>query len=477
MTYANQPNELDEEPKVDPNAQVTPQPMVTTTSTSLPGQAPGQAASDIAQGQQAAINAAKGTVPAIKESSEMNVKASEDAGTAQQQAISDVHNQMDLARQRTSEALSDIRKASNIDVDPQRYINNMDGGQKVMAGIGLLLSGFGGADAVQKSWGVINQGIQNDISAQIGNRAAKMTGAKDYGDIANTAAQKSLDYFQQMGVANQALYKTHLDAVGAKLQQMLASPIGKDPNSAPMLQQLLSQVYNKSAELDGTIGQQIGTKSTETIMKGSGLSGDPAYKKILMLPANIQGPAIKELGEYQLANDKMKDIDKIYPILRSKAPIVNVLPMGSSLPSVRESSKQFDAIWGPFLDKLTKDASGKVVPTSVELLNSLRPQSNDSNETLMAKMESAKTLARDIAKPAFITKAGIVPELNTKASLGKPAPKSSEASSQSQKPSTTMTLNVYSPRTGNVVPLTFPSADLEQVKKAHPEIAKLNGGK
>jgi hypothetical protein len=382
-------------------------PVNTTQSTSLPGMDVSQPASDLDTSRKAALEAAKGLTKATQVVSGMKSDAANESIGNQEQNISDLRDAHALELQRTQDALNDLKTASQAEINPQRYIQNMSTGQKVLSGIGLLLSGFGGADSAGKAYGVIDKGIQNDIAAQMSNRQSKMIGASESVKIAGSAGSQALDYFSKMGVANQVMYKTHLDAVDAYLQQIMASPVGQNPNTASLLQQLQSEIYNKKAITEADIAAKVGTHVTTQTIRGALPGASDIMQKIQYLPQNQQSEAVKELGEYQLVQNKMNDVDRIFPQLQALANYTHFVSPDSK--SVRQSSRQYDAISGPFIDKLTKDATGRVVPTSIELIKQALPVVGDSKETVKTKMDSIKTVIRDMAKTPILSGNNIIP--------------------------------------------------------------------
>lgn len=75
-------------------------------------------------------------------------------------------------------AYKQLEEANKTTINPRAYIDRMSTGSKVMVGIGLLLSGFGGADSVTKSMSIINKAIDDDIEAQKITREGKIEAAK-----------------------------------------------------------------------------------------------------------------------------------------------------------------------------------------------------------------------------------------------------------------------------------------------------------
>ena len=342
---------------------------------------------------------------------------------AQQDTKAQLDNALGAAKSQHDQAYADLQTAAKTQINPRQYIDNMGSGQKIFASIGMLLAGLGGPQSAQLAYSHITDGIQRDIQAQENNKQSAMQGAQVGLVDADRQHNNALDYFKTMGVANEAMYKTKLDGVSAYLNQVMNSPAVKnDPNSAPALQQLQASIQTKSAELAQNTWAAGAAKTVQTVQQvRMGAPGaDPVSQQIMAyIPEPQRNEAYKELGDYNLAKAKMADIDSLFPQLAQKATYTErasgLLGDASKVvPTVRENTKQFEALSGPFLDKLAKDSTGRVVPQTIELLEKAMPKAGDSKETLQIKMDRMKQVIMDQTKTPILSGNKLIPPLATR---------------------------------------------------------------
>lgn len=98
-----------------------------------------------------------------------------ESAQAQQQAVKDYENQIAQDRALQQQQQQDFAKkdadlfmaVKNGKVDPNRLVNNMSTGSKILAGLGLLISGGGaGRSGTNLAFEEMNRAINNDISSQ-----------------------------------------------------------------------------------------------------------------------------------------------------------------------------------------------------------------------------------------------------------------------------------------------------------------------
>jgi hypothetical protein len=136
----------------------------------IPGDGMKQVASDAA-----APVSPSNPFQAEKAANTASAKATAAQGKVESQAIQDVQDQ--IAQMPTQQDIINANKDKNDQLlkayqdqklDPNHYMNSLSTGGKIAAGIGMLLSGFGGGAAHQQSMAqqVIQNSINNDIEAQ-----------------------------------------------------------------------------------------------------------------------------------------------------------------------------------------------------------------------------------------------------------------------------------------------------------------------
>jgi hypothetical protein len=114
---------------------------------------------------------------------------------AQQQAVSHAQEQLKIFEQKAQEInseremfMNDIR---NSQIDPQRYIGTMGGGQRISTAIGLILGGIGGGmtGGPNAALDFLNKQIDNDLKAQqleLGKKENLLAAnLKHYGNMAD----------------------------------------------------------------------------------------------------------------------------------------------------------------------------------------------------------------------------------------------------------------------------------------------------
>lgn len=230
------------------------------------------------------------------------IQAQQTAATAQAKIASDYTQQVkDLqgATQANYAALESENKQLQDDItgskiDPHRLWNGSSTGNKVLAGIGVLLSGIGSGLTGQKNMAleVINRAIDADIDAQkseLGKKQNLLTmNYRKYGDLqtaqAATAAQLSSVAQAQIAAAAAKSGSAQAQLNGslaiAQLKQQEAQKI-----QAVAMQTARTAIYNQGG------GQNITPATAELVAPGQWVN-TPAGIKIAKTP-----DAAKKLGE------------------------------------------------------------------------------------------------------------------------------------------------------------------------------------
>lgn len=133
-------------------------------------------------------------------------------------------------------------------IDPQRFLNNMGTGSKIMAGIGMVLSGFGAGASGQPNMArqIIENAIDRDIAAQQNDQSKKMSQWKMNREALGTDLQANLATKQQMYTALQyQLQKTAAQSKGPEEQARAQVANGE-------IQRQLDQLHFQQAMLNPT---------------------------------------------------------------------------------------------------------------------------------------------------------------------------------------------------------------------------------
>lgn len=128
---------------------------------------------------------------------------------------------LEMATQRSDQIRSRINEQSTKEVDPNHYWNSKSTGSKVLAGIGVFLSG---AEAGRNTaMDQINKAIDRDIDAQKTNRDNSWKAINEVHSLNNEDWARAMhnDVFQtQSRLAGLEVVKTQLAAAGAKSQSI-----------------------------------------------------------------------------------------------------------------------------------------------------------------------------------------------------------------------------------------------------------------
>lgn len=237
----------------------------------------------------------------------------------------------------------------NNHIDPNRFINTMDGASRIATAIGLIASGMGSAMAHQSNLAAdfLHKQIDNDINAQ----------------KANLGKQENLlsANMRQFGNLRDATDMTRImqtDILANKLKLEAAKASG--PMAQANLLKASGDLLMKNA---GTMGQMA---MRQSLLSGMA-KGRVAPESVIMaiVPKEEQAGATKELKEAQnavsLRDNTLSDFDKI----------AKINTIGNRAAHPIDATRQVNAIRGAALDKLTKDISGRVTPETVHLIGGI----------------------------------------------------------------------------------------------------------
>lgn len=147
-----------------------------------------------------------------------------------------------------SQLAQDARDAASTPTDPNRYWNNKDMGQKAMAVIaGALFGATGqGMQWLQRLDGL----VENDMKAQMSDRAAKVAGIEAQGRVLGEAGQRALQLGASEAQAHLLERSTKLEGLKSYLEMM-------------QLQLTVPEQKMKAAEMMATLGQHVSQLADE----------------------------------------------------------------------------------------------------------------------------------------------------------------------------------------------------------------------
>lgn len=285
-------------------------------------------------------------------------------------------------------------------IDPNRMWNDMSTGSKIAAGLGMLFSGLGSGMSGQPNIavGFIQKAVDNDIEAQ-------------KADASNSTSMYRMGlerYRNEQSAAEFARLQAH-QILSAEVQRTAAKlGTANAQNTANIL-------LGELAKADAPIKQNLAIQGAAlSLVNQPSSSGPESVSQSGINPNKIRAMAVagllpkeelpkvmNEYGEYMKAKDLL---DRTEQVFRDAAKLSTYterfaqgIPGGSMIPTVRESTKQYKALSESYLDKITKDLTGRVTPESIRLLHGSIPVAGDSAETVKLK----ETNMKDIIKGAY----------------------------------------------------------------------------
>lgn len=259
---------------------------------------------------------------------------------------------------------SKIREAiDKQEIDPQRFLKNMTGGQKVMTAIGLILGGIGAGLGHRENPAMqfLNRQIDDDINAQRAELGKKenLLGAnlRQYGNMRDATDMTRVMYNDM--VSNQ------LKAAAARTTDPIAKAralqeIGKiDQANAP----ILSQIAMRKTLLNGA---STGRLNPEQVIHA-------------IVPPQEKEHVFKELRE---AQDMGKARDNT---LRIFDQIASINTLGNRIMSPVQSAKQVAALKNATTAQLAKDTAGKLTEADMQAIGELFPAVGDDSRTAQIK--------------------------------------------------------------------------------------------
>lgn len=281
-------------------------------------------------------------------------------------------------------------------IDPSRIWHNASTGAKISAGLGLIFGSIGSAMTGQANTAAsfIEKAIAEDVEAQKTDQSNRMNlyklGLEKYND------KRAAEQFALL--QSQAILSGQLQKVAAKIGSAQALQIAKQAigelgiKYQPMMQELtLKQMalnYSQPTQQSGI------NRGKMTAFMNAGMYDDATKKEL-----------VKEDAEYTKMTNLLNETDRVMKDAAAFATWTSRIPGASHLPTFREKSKQYNSVVNSYLDKMTKDLTGRVTPQSMENLHSSMPLVDDSPETVARKMNDLKDIIKGgYAFPTLINK-------------------------------------------------------------------------
>lgn len=306
-------------------------------------------------------------------------------------AIAALPSANDIAQSYKSKDDTLLKAYQSKTIDPNHYWNSKTTGQKIIAGIGMLLGGGGSQTA-----SFIENAINRDIDAQKNDQSQTMNlwkmNKEEYGNdlAANLATQNQL----LLGTQNQ-------------LQQAAAN--AKGPIAIAAANHGNALIDQKLAENRFKLSLMQPTSDSFGI--------DPAKKVTWLVPPEKQQKVFDEIDAAQNTTRNAPDILKAFDNAASKLHAVDFVPGMQNA-----DQKAYHALLGPTF----KDVEGTVRQAAMDnMFNNTTPQFGDDARTLGIKRNAV--IDYMTAKSSAPTASGFginlnqYPSTNTRASIA-PAP-------------------------------------------------------
>lgn len=302
--------------------------------------------------------------------------AAEQEAKGQAQAYQNFAQQQQLAQQKYQQGLETLDHENaqltqaymNGKIDPNRVWGNASTGNKVMAAIGIALSGIGSGLTGQPNMAmsVINKMIDRDIDAQ-------------KADLGKTQTLLSMN-LQKYGRLDQA-YAATSSQLHSMVQAQVAMEAARagSPKAAANAQMLLGQLGMQKAQTQQTF-------AALNAFQGSGQSGSGNLGDRLRLgvqsgaiPKELVPGAMKEFGEYTKLGNSLGSVDAAFDKVKSLQTIAE--RVGSPF----QSKAQIDAAEKIFSAQLAKDLEGRATPQDIDSIMENFPALKDNGDTVKQK--------------------------------------------------------------------------------------------
>lgn len=286
-----------------------------------------------------------------------------------QQALMAEHNQhLQSIYQDMQNSVNDIK---NGNIDPSHWWNSKSTGGKILTVIGTILGGANGVRRLQAE-------IQNDAQAQIQNKTM--------------AARAYLDEYKNETDAMHALSLNQTAVTNALLQeqaQKAASPMAQAHAQAQSHQLMMEAIPQmQGLAMSRLMQSQMGNMNAapESMIRLTGMMGASNQEKDKMYSE------LDSMSKLRALRDNYFDtFDKLH----------NMTLAGKFSPNAKA------ALTDPLMEALTKDTSGRVTPTNVELLKQSLPAALDSGSTRVLKRQKAEEFFKRQANSSLLKAYGI----------------------------------------------------------------------
>lgn len=274
-------------------------------------------------------------------------------------------------------------------IDPNRYWNSKSTGGKIAASIGLLFGGIGAGLTKQPNAAleIMQNAIKQDIEAQMTDKSNEMSlykvGLEKYRD---SRAAQQFATLQANALLQGQLAKVAQSTGSAQAQATAQQMIGAlKAQSAPMKQKLdLESMQMRMLNQPSPQGAGVDTTKLRTMINLGFIKPELAPK------------VMEEYGQYNQLRDTLNHTDDVFRKgLELSNATESTLP--GFLPTLRPSSREYEALRDSWLGGITKETEGRVTPQDIKLMEKSFPTYLDraSPEVFNAKLNNIKDMIRN----------------------------------------------------------------------------------
>lgn len=313
--------------------------------------------------------------------------AEEEAGTNTAQAYSELSNKLDsmLTPQQIQashqKADQDLMKAyMDKSIDPEHYWNSRNTGQKIAAGLGLILGGLGSGITGQPNLAlqIINGAIDRDMEAQRSNQSQSMNLWK----MNREATQDDLQ-------ANLATQNQMLMCVKAKAMQYASTASG--PAARARLAPVIAQIDQQAAM--NNFHRSMLTAANQ----GGPIQSDPAMM-LNMIPEKDRPEAAKEItAAKNLSTVRNQSLDVF-----NKLAQLNTI--GNRMTSPLQTPREVAALRDNAATQLARDEAGRVNEFEFKAAQQTFPAAGDTMEGQKQKLQNLISIINRKKVPGTVFK-------------------------------------------------------------------------
>jgi hypothetical protein len=278
-------------------------------------------------------------------------------------------------------------------IDPNHFWNSKSTGGKIMATIGVLLGGIGGgaSGTPNQALATLQNHIQQDIEAQKLDQSNKMNlykmGLERYRDAQSAQQFATLQ--------SNALLQGQLQKIAATTGSQTAM------NTA---QQMIGQLGLQNAGLRSDLSMKQAAFGAMNQPQPANTGVDPNKMRLLInagvIPKEEVPTAMKEYSDYTKLSDTLDHTDDVFKQAAANSTYSERALPGWT-PTLRDKSKQYEAVTDAWLGNITKDTEGRVTPADIQLMKASLPKAGDNPQLIQTKLANIKDMIRQ--KYAFPT--------------------------------------------------------------------------